>query len=259
MGSVRNPHLEINRGLVGDWPMWEGSGGQVFDLSGNNSTGTFAAGAASPIWVPGKFGITTSYDGGDSIDLGNPAQLTFGATDSFTVFCRFRATQNTDQRAFYKFVGGGDVIGIANSVSTAGKASFVIRDDDEVGLNILEGTSNTSDGEWHDVFGVRDVSRDLLLIYVDGVEENNTQDDTIGGFSKANSKWAFGKAGAENVAFWNGDIDTGMIWNRALSSGEVALLHQEPFCGFRWTSIIELASYIAAVGGIPILHRRRAG
>ncbi|KKK92766.1 hypothetical protein LCGC14_2699630, partial [marine sediment metagenome] len=31
----------------------EGSGSKVFDLSGNGNTGTFGAGAASPIWVPG--------------------------------------------------------------------------------------------------------------------------------------------------------------------------------------------------------------
>ncbi|MFB0523909.1 MAG: hypothetical protein ACETVZ_00085, partial [Phycisphaerae bacterium] len=48
------------RGLIGYWIMNEGGGSKVFDLSGNDNTGTFVGNTA---WAAGKFGSCLSFDG----------------------------------------------------------------------------------------------------------------------------------------------------------------------------------------------------
>ena len=45
----------------------------------------------------------------------------------------------------------------------------------------------------------------------------------------------------------------GMIFNRILSPGEITRLYREPFCGFRWMSIEQLAAYYAVVGNTGIM------
>ena len=67
LGSQLQLGHPLARGLAGCWLMNEGSGDKVSDLSGNDNTGTFQAGAAKPIWIPGNTGPAVRGDGGDQI------------------------------------------------------------------------------------------------------------------------------------------------------------------------------------------------
>jgi len=52
--------------------------------------------------------------------------------------------------------------------------------------------------------------------------------------------------------YLTGNIEYVYLFNRALSASEISLLYREPFCGYRWTNIIQLASYVAAAGGSSV-------
>jgi len=101
----------------------------------------------------------------------------------------------------------------------------------------------------------------------DGVNIKIYQDGILGDTEPLvqaipNSAWPVIIGGYYSLSYLlPGNIDYVMIYNRALSASEIALLYNKPFCGFRWTNIIQLASYIAGEppSGIPIFRRRRAG
>ncbi len=107
MPFVNRAH-RLGRGLVCFLLMNERSGGQVFDLSGNNRTGTFGVGVASPSWGAGKYGSVIVHDATtDRINLG--AGPGFIPTDAITIVlkCKKRDATNRVSGAFGHDVGIG--------------------------------------------------------------------------------------------------------------------------------------------------------
>ena len=101
-------------------------------------------------------------------------------------------------------------------------------------------TSNLSVGEKVCIIGRYDGAN--VSIWWNGVKEDEDAQtgNVMGDYDfKLGHTWS----GTEYA-----DIKTDYlsIYNRALSASEIALLNPEPFCGFRWTSIEQLAAYIAA-------------
>jgi len=71
-GIRLNKSHPLARGLVGCWLFNEGSGGQVYDLSGNGGDGTITG----AVWSAGKFGSALDFDGGtDVISVGSKAVI----------------------------------------------------------------------------------------------------------------------------------------------------------------------------------------
>lgn len=255
MGAVRNPHLSINRGIVGDWVMWAGAGDTVEDLSGNGNTGTIANGA----WQGGKFGSTiffndasTVIDYGDVLDIGT-SDWSFGiwfkanwsaANEFHSLICKSRAQTNVGRYALW-FESGV----LQCNLQTGGGNKTV-------------STSETPylDGNWHQAFVTIKRSGNITL-YINGVSVGTPVDVSDGAAENYNIIELFGVGAYLNAAgtafdrgWFDGWLDVPMIYNRDLSASEIALLCQEPFCGFRWTSIIELAAYVAAGAGTPLLQ-----
>ena len=82
---------------------------------------------------------------------------------------------------------------------------------------------NIADGNWHYLMGVKDVAKDLIKIYVDGVEKESIQDTTTA--SHTNSQ-ALSIGGLSGSGFFNGLIDDVRIYNRALTPAEITALYQ---------------------------------
>ena len=97
-----------------------------------------------------------------------------------------------------------------------------------------------------------------VSLYTDGVFRATDTHDNV--FTTSGNAVQIGRRQNGAGDFWvKGMVDICSIYNRALSAFEIALLYREAFCGFRWPNIIQLTSYVAAVGGVPIFRRRRAG
>ena len=239
--------LDYDSGLVpnvGFWSMLEGSGNTVQDLSRNENDGIFGVGAASPIWVPGKFGLCPSFDGGDKIDadIVKPVNIMVSAwiynTDVSGGFAQiiagesgitaqrswqFRLDQTTGKVTFIIFVGGG-------TTSVTGSADLT--------------------GGWHYVAGTYD--GETVRVFVDGIEEDS--DGTPSGdLDAVGTSVCIGEnqRGGDNFI---GRIDIPLIHNHALSASEIALLYQYPFWMFKDPAEVALlGGYQAIVGAAGIM------
>lgn len=241
MGAVRNPYLKINREIVGDWMMWEEAGLTVEDLSGNNNTGALVA---DTHFAPGKFGSVLDFDGDlDLVDIPDNYDLHVGPNYSVSIWFNARASSG------WKSIWNDELSVKGASISVRnGNLDYVI------GTGAAARTGNIitsiSLNTWYHVVGVY---TDVGTFYVNGqlvkiVAETitkQTSDNTI--------RFGYG-AGGSYRGYFNGLIDLPTIYNRILSAGEAAKLYQEPFCGFRWPSIEQLAVYYEGIGGEDFLR-----
>jgi len=240
-GIRLNKSHPISRGLVGCWLFNEGSGYKVSDLSGNGHTGTLQANTHS---TPGKFGSGLSFDGtGDYADCGTGNSLNMGSGD-LSILAWFKTSDMTRTVIAGKggiftngkryFLGGDDDVN--NKI-------YIVIDDDSGSSKRTESTFTYNDGNWHQAVGVRDGNN--LRLYIDGVEDANSPVDITGyGNIDSTRPCTISSMYNENTSaqdwFFSGIIDHIMIWNRSLSSSEIALLYREPFCMFEMAWIPKL-------------------
>jgi hypothetical protein len=225
-GICLNRSHPLSRGLVGLWLFNEGSGGQVFDLSGNNNTGSLVA---DTYFGPGKFGSALILDGtGDYVDCGNKTILNPGTSDFFVSMW----VKTTDTAGIFASKRNLQDEGDANNEGWAFYISpnhvrFLITD---VSDNYYAtSTSNVNDGKWHHIVGVRAGGR--VKIYFDNVLE----EDVAGTTASIDSvrQLLFGNQVDLSAGnYLAGSIDHAMIYSRTLSASEIALLYREPFCMF---------------------------
>lgn len=249
MGALLNPYLSINQGFVLDSIMWEGAGLTVEDLSGNRNTGTFVG--TAPSWSAGKFGSAIYLPGDDEcIDIDTVVNDLAGTTKgtwSIWINSDGAGVQNEEIIAF----GDTDVreiIYLENTyqnkievtLTDAGSNIWMLRTDDAV----------IPDKVWTHVALVQDgVSP---VIYINGVAVAQTFITDSG-----RHRWFAVTAGidngrigcrnhngAGNDRFFEGSLDIPMFWKRDIPAYEIDSIFREPFCGFRWMSIEQLAAYI---------------
>jgi len=216
----------LARGLVGLWLFNEGSGGQVFDLSGNNKKGIFGGHTA---WISDKDGLALIFDGdGDYVDVGD---LGIDTTKPFTVIVKVKR-QNADGT----YAG---VVSTAKSTDETGYA-LVFKDvgtstvpsffsGNSVAWNYVDADSSCVQGEYITMAGVYDGSTKHL--YINGVKQAATA--TVG-ITSSNSALKFGLyySNLQTSLELNGNISYVCHYNRALLASEVALRYREPFCMF---------------------------
>ncbi len=241
-GCFLNPGLSINRGLVGNWPMWTGADNGIADLSYEN-TGTFAG--TAPVWAKDIHGPVISLPGTDEyISCARPimaglSQVTVVAgvrSDTANLAANEEIVEETGSVALYRGANENIIFRIRTGASNY-EADF---------------TDGINDLDYHQVAGTYDGAN--VRVFVDGIMSADVQAAT--GVIDDNSNPLYFGARSTPDRFWGGIIDYVYIYNRALAASEIEKLYREPFCGYRWTSIIQLASFVAAAGGIEVLRRR---
>ncbi|MFA6250235.1 MAG: DUF2341 domain-containing protein [Candidatus Shapirobacteria bacterium] len=225
-GSVSS----LSDGLVGYWNFDNGSGTTAADLSGNNNTGTLGSGSSAPGWYSGKYGIGISFpgtqtyiDSGSATSLNPTSQITLSAWISFSTQPDATGNPNAidkwdwpnNKRSWFLGTEGGK---IAASISRDG--SFVNRlgytDPTTITLNTWQHLAMTYDGQ-------------NMVIYKNGQKLNTqsyNQPYTI--YSNNLTSVLLGRSrGVEgSIRFFNGLVDEVRIYNRALSTNEVAQLYE---------------------------------
>lgn len=198
--------------LIGYWPMNEGSGTVVGDLSGRGHDGVFATG--TPTWTTGKIGGALSFSGNSAVRASNvlttgdfsnghtiaawfnPSALVAN-TNIFLNFSSlpYLSTHSSGNRAFHS----ARIAGIQRSIN---------------------GTTILSTNNWYFIVGVFDQA--TMRVYVNG------ELDGTASFAGAESFSAHLCIGALScTSYWaNGKIDDVRVYDRALSGNEIRAMYK---------------------------------
>jgi hypothetical protein len=223
--------------LSGYWPMSEGKGQIVKDISGNGNNGKIGASTQrdknDAMWVKGLNGVGSAlrFDGNDYVSIPDDSSL---HQQRLTVEAWVR--RDGSPGAFKYIVSkGGDKCeagsyGLYSSIN-GGIAFYVY--DGKKWYRSPQGSSKLWDGKWHHVAGTYDGSR--VRLYVDGWEVG-TGTAFSGKISYDQDPYKAGAIGSYKgscTLTMSGDVDEVRIWRAALPVSQIwslitLLLNREP-------------------------------
>jgi len=231
----------LSRGLVGCWLFNEGSGGKVFDASGRYPSGDLVGS-----WSSGKYGsaiqIANLTDYVDSKFIYNFGSITAGRGLTIVAYAKNIATSTDYQELVSMTYEAGTYdpvlqIGLDDNTGaitgTANKLYFRIRGDGGAGFDLVSYTTIEADNLWHQIIVVLNPAG--MYFYLDGVLVASASGHTAAGNLDVGEELHFGNGNSRGVVvdnIWKGLISHVSIYNRALSSSEIALLYRDPFCMF---------------------------
>ena len=232
--------VDLSAGLLGYWPLDEGTGTTTADKSDVKSNGTIYG---DPAWVEGVFGEALEFDGVDDyVDVDNDV-YEFGPGD-FTISVWIKSEGHApapggssgDMVIFGK--GGDDGGGIRYMMDVVGNTiEFLLDGDDDAGGKGKynpDGEIIVLDSNWHHVVAYR--SELTLRVFVDGVEDmgvtNNAESNLPADYVIAPTVHPayIGCITSNNPPdfalnkFWYGSIDDVAIWERVLELDEIEYL-----------------------------------
>jgi len=229
LGARINKGHRLAKGLVGYWLMNENPGklGKVYDSSGNRHTGTLVGDTQG---VPGKFGPALEFYGTpynlsdtDCVVIPDHPSLHFNGLDfSISIFFKTNAAGSHPLIAKRDSVGTHDwalVVddGVSPDVSMYLGESF--------GDTIFRAlNASFPQGEWHRIVVTK--SGTTYKLYRNGTYVGS---DTSAQTWTDSDDIAIGAFQTDGNYGTKGIIDNVMIYNRALSTSEIAQLYTNPF------------------------------
>ena len=234
--QINRLHL-LSYGLVGCWLFNEGSGGQVYDLSGNGLTGTFISAVT---WSPGKFGSALDFVG-DADYISGAAPPGIVDTITYIAWVKSDLGSSADQTVLR-------VLDTALNIDNVPGLRWY----PDIDMGPVTATYTFIAGIWYQV-AVTQVGTAYVL-YINGIQVGSGATNAldivsgygvnIGNFNAAGGLWDL-----------DGQIDHVIIYNRVLSVSEVAQLYQEPFRMFEpsWDWNLYFGISVAAAAGQVIV------
>ena len=236
----RKPNLgsPLGKGLIGCWLFNDGPQalGTTYDLSGNGNHGTLVADTHS---VPGKFGNALDFDGtGDYVNCGDVTTFD-GLTEMSFVVWYNQAAQGSGSRTI--LISKDETFEVRIRADNLNVYALMINNEQ------VRFVTSVSNGVWTQV----------VMTWIGGgadsrsIYENGVWKETKAGTKSSIDNTAFSMTfGGRTTSYpYNGQIDHAIIYNRALSAGEVASLYAEPFQMFHREPIELWAG--ATSGGAP--------
>ena len=213
----------LSNGLVGYWPLNEGSGTVANDNSGGGNNGALVN---YPTWTTVSTGEALSFDGATNyVELippnnGGATAADFSTGDFSACIWANPNSGDNQQYLFDKYKNTSGDIGWRIEVNAGGSIEFGTLG--STGNNISATLS--SSGTFHLICGVR--SGTQLQLWLDDVEATGT--DTGGPTNISNSVAALRIGAIGSVApnsLYQGQAYGARIYNRALSSAEIQSLY----------------------------------
>jgi hypothetical protein len=187
------------------------------DSSGNEIHGTLV-GDAGFAEGPEGYGMALSLDGdGDYVDCGLNPLLDITEEITFTYWIKVVALD----RSWNTVLSRGDD---SWRSSRAGENNFMEAAVGGTSGNYLYGVTPVDDDKWHHFGAVYD--GDTFTLYLDGEKESS--EESTGLITASTYPLLIGENAQATGRFWNGLIDEVVIYDRALSTGEIRYL-----AGFR--------------------------
>ena len=216
--KLLNAAGSIPPGQTGAWKFDETSGTLAADSVGS-ANATLTAGATFTVGHSGN--ALHLAAAGQYAATAGPVAATSGA---YTVSAWVRlASTSGIQTAVSQ--DGSAVSGFYLQLIN-GQFAFTVMGADSTSAGYVRATGGTTPvaNTWYHLVGVRDAAAGSVSLYING-SPNATQ--TLTANWSAAGPLAFGRArwNSGNADPWSGDIDQARVWNRALTSTEVASLY----------------------------------
>ena len=215
--------LPLNLGVVFDYPLFEGTGTLVRDISKNHIPGVFGAGAAAPAWTQLASGIwVLTFNGNDNVQVGDnsiaalyPPIFTWEFWVSDTALGALSAVIGTNH--------GSATYPWECLVSGVDSISFSMRQADTTRV-VCTLTPLMTLGYKHLVFTGDGAN---IAGYINGAPTGDfiAYDGTIAGVGafRQNIYLGYARLGI----WWTGNKGRARLYNRALSGADVAARFQE--------------------------------
>jgi len=206
-----------NLGLVGYWPLDEGTGTTARDVSGGNNPGTLQN---SPTWTTGQIAGALNFVAASSqyVDMGISSTLSPSSAITVSAWINASSFPNAQNDVVERGVTNFYELG----VTSTGKMSIW------VALNAVNshysgtGTYTLLAGKWYHVAFTYD-SVNGLKGYVNGLLDGS--DVAFGTMSGSNHPFTIGAFTFFSNRYFNGKIDDVRVYNRALSATDIARLY----------------------------------
>jgi len=211
----------------------EGSGGEVFDLSGNNNTGSLVA---DTHFVPGKFGSALYFDGtGAVVNVGTRPSLDL-TNGHYTIIAWIKRSSTQIDTYPNIYIDGGWRLSFGLDSPNWELDTFINNGSQMVGNTIVPADI------WCQVgLTGNGTNRSLWL---------NGKLDKTGAIAAYTNPADVGiGARSDGAMEFTGFIDNIIAYNRALSASEIALLYREPFGMITTARKRAFLIVIPAVGG----------
>ena len=202
-------------GIIGAWPLQEGSGTAVADVSGHGLNLSFVG--TSPVWGTGPNGAILTFGGAGALTIADNALLKPTSGFTFSCYASFNNTQSGAPRMFRKYLSSGAYFGVATSAGSYQTAG-----------STYSGTYNTASYEnaYHLYTVTTNTTTNTQTFYVDGVAIGTATGSGALTWDTTNLYLMGSPTGSDYAA---GKLDVAYEWSRALSSTEVAALAANPY------------------------------
>ena len=211
-------------GLLAYWPMDEGTGTSIIDMTGNGNTGTLTNG---PLWVAGA-GL--DFDGiDDYVDLG--AMDVSGSELSISAWVyadNIANCSSKDCRIISKATGTGtqDHYFMVSTIQSNGvnRLRFRLKTDGTTST-LISSSGVITENEWFHVVAVYDGS--TMKLFLNGLEIGSKSKTGTLSTNNNVSTWLGGNPPSATGRPWDGQIDNLRIYDQALSTVEINDLYND--------------------------------
>ena len=228
IGSLQNP-LIVSDGLVGYWPLNDGSGLVAGDFGGNNKLiGNISGNVA---WATGRVGPALKFTSGtglsSSVRIATSSYVSSLSTIAQSFTCWVNGTSFPN--AYNTVVttnGSGDVNRyFAILVKSTGKLAMYMRNtSDAIVFYDGTGTNTLVAGTWYHL-AMTFTSTVGMIGYVNGVQDGGSATTGVNNKLGSLSLQIGGFSPEYNDRGFNGIIDDVRLYNRALTAAEVNQLY----------------------------------
>lgn len=225
VNTANGPHFEPMPNNLLHWYQAETNANDVIGALTGTQQGdaTFAA---------GNNGQAFTFDGaGDYINVPDDASMDVGAGEDLTV----AAWVNVDAYSTFKVLNKGRAVAFTPANAgyslrfNGGNLQFDVHD----GTNqAVASTAQTAVplNQWHHIVGVFERGANIVRLYVDGVEVDNTGAALVTNSLATNSPFAIGALSRDGFGaaseFMDGEVDETVVFKRALTVPEIQALYQ---------------------------------
>ncbi len=175
-----------------------------------------------PAAVAGKFGGAQRFSStGSGININSASRFNWGKDVDFTFEMWVRTSATAGRNSV--IIGRNDAASDLHwwiGTSPEGKAMFMLKDINHVGIYIGDKGPALNDGQWHHLVAIRNGTSKISELYVDGAMVDEAQYFYENGFV-GQSAVTLGYMELDHGYHFSGDLDEVMLYNRALTAAEI--------------------------------------